>query len=144
MLLIHKGVVHPWLCDIMGHMTTRNYLAMFDDASYHMIHETFGWTGGEGGASANGEARRNGWVDVRQVIEYRDELKAGDLTEVKGAMKKIGTKSVTYYYELYNARTGNLSATLETTSVYFDLKERVGVPLTDEMRAGAEKYLLPD
>lgn len=136
MLLIHKGVVHPWLCDIMGHMTTRNYLAMFDDASYHMIYETFGWSGGEGGD------RRNGWVDVRQVIEYKDELKAGDLTEVKGAMKKIGTKSVTYYYELYNARTGSLSATLETTSVYFDLKERVGVPLTDEMRAGAEKYLV--
>lgn len=138
MLLIHKGVVHPWLCDIMGHMTTRNYLAMFDDASYHMIYETFGWSGGEGGD------RSNGWVDVRQVIEYKDELKAGDLTEVKGAMKKIGTKSVTYYYELYNARTGSLSATLETTSVYFDLKERVGIPLTDEMRAGAEKYLVEE
>ncbi len=136
MLLIYKGVVHPWLCDIMGHMTTRNYLAMFDDASYHMIHETFGWSGGEGGD------RQNGWVDVRQVIEYKDELKAGDLTEVKGAMKKIGTKSVTYYYELYNTRTGNLSATLETTSVYFDLVERIGIPLTEEMRAGAEKYLV--
>lgn len=140
MLMIHKGVVHPWLCDIMGHMTTRNYLAMFDDASYHMIYETFGWTGG---ANDDGDDdRRNGWVDVRQVIEYKDELKAGDLTEVKGAMKKIGTKSVTYYYELYNTRTGSLSATLETTSVYFDLVERVGVPLTDEMKERASKYLV--
>lgn len=138
MLDVYKGVVHPWLCDVMGHMTTRNYLAMFDDASYHMISTTFGKSGGVG----EDKDRRNGWVDVRQVIEYKDELKAGDLTEVKGAMKKIGTKSVTYYYELYNARTGALSATLETTSVYFDLVDRIGVPLTDEMRAGAEKYLV--
>lgn len=138
MLYVLKGVVHPWLCDVMGHMTTRNYLAMFDDASYHMIYETFGWTGGESGD------RRNGWVDVRQVLEYKDELKAGDLTEVKGAMKKIGTKSVVYYYELYNTRTGNLSATLETTSVYFDLVERQGVPLTDEMKERAAKYLVAE
>lgn len=134
MLSLYKGVVHPWLCDVMGHMTTRHYLAMFDDASYHMIAETFGW-GDEG-------ERRNGWVDVRQVIEYKDELKAGALTEVKGAMKKIGNKSVVYYYELYDARTGALSATLETTSVYFDLVERVGVPLTDEMKERASKYLV--
>lgn len=138
MLSLYKGVVHPWLCDVMGHMTTRHYLAMFDDASYHMIDATFGWGGGLDGD------KKNGWVDVRQVIEYKDELKAGALTEVKGAMKKIGTKSVVYYYELYDARTGALSATLETTSVYFDLVERVGVPLTDEMKERAAKYLIEE
>ena len=26
------AVVHPWLCDAMGHLTTRHYLGMFDDA----------------------------------------------------------------------------------------------------------------
>ena len=33
----YRGVVYPWLCDSMGHMTTRHYTAMFDDASYHMF-----------------------------------------------------------------------------------------------------------
>ena len=45
MLSVYRGVAHPWLADVMGHMTTRHYVAMFDDASYHFLFEAFGWSG---------------------------------------------------------------------------------------------------
>ena len=45
MVLVQKSVAHPWMCDVLGHMTTRHYVAMFDDAAYHMLYNVFGWTG---------------------------------------------------------------------------------------------------
>lgn len=45
MLPVYRGVVHPWLCDAMGHLTTRHYLAMFDDAIYHLYQQVFGYAG---------------------------------------------------------------------------------------------------
>ena len=38
MVLVQKNVAHPWMCDVLGHMTTRHYVAMFDDAAYHMLY----------------------------------------------------------------------------------------------------------
>ena len=31
MQVVHKGVAHPWQCDVLGHLTTRFYVAMFDE-----------------------------------------------------------------------------------------------------------------
>ena len=45
MILVQKSVAHPWMCDVLGHMTTRHYVAMFDDSSYHFLYTVFGWTG---------------------------------------------------------------------------------------------------
>ena len=36
MNLVQKSVAHPWMCDVLGHLTTRHYVAMFDDAAYHL------------------------------------------------------------------------------------------------------------
>jgi acyl-CoA thioesterase FadM len=56
MISVHKTVSHPWQCDIMGHMTTRFYMAMFDDSSYHFLHHVFGWN------SAQDPTGKLGWV----------------------------------------------------------------------------------
>ena len=47
MIPVHTAVAHPWLCDIMGHMTTRHYTAIFDDASYLYFFRVFGWSGSD-------------------------------------------------------------------------------------------------
>ena len=43
MYLLHKSIVHPWLCDVMGHMNVRHYMSMFDDASYQLLAEATSW-----------------------------------------------------------------------------------------------------
>ncbi len=134
-MIVNKAVAHPWLCDVMGHLTTRHYVAMFDDASYHFLFNVFGWSG------ATDEDGETGWVDVRHLIEYRAEVSAGDVLEVRASMVKIGTKSITAYYEMTNLGKNELAATLECIYVLFDMKKRQGLVLTDQLRKMAEKQL---
>jgi acyl-CoA thioester hydrolase len=135
MLVVNKGIAQPWECDGMGHLTTRFYMAMFDDASYHFLYEVFGWT-----ISAH-ESVKYGWADVRHVIEYKAEVTAGDILEVRAQLKKIGTKSCTVLFEMINLEKDEVAATLEAVCVYFDLELRTAIPLTEAMIEGAQPYL---
>jgi acyl-CoA thioester hydrolase len=137
MLPVYKGVAHPWLCDVMGHMTTRHYVAMFDDASYHLLYEIFGWT------SESVTESGLGWADVKHVIEYQEEVAGGDILEVRGGIAKVGTKSATFHYEMFNLSQQKIAATLESTAVYFDTRARKAIAITDEMRTQAQNHLLP-
>jgi len=135
MISVHKSVAHPWLCDVLGHMTTRYYVGMFDDASYHFIYDVFGWVG-------NRDAdRRLAWVDVQHLIKYQAEVEAGDLLEVRASLMRIGGKSITAYYVMQNLQTGEVAATLEAVYVLFDLEERCAVAIGDDLRSAAEKHL---
>tara|TARA_R110000803_G_scaffold115713_2_gene184215 strand:- start:1624 stop:2043 length:420 start_codon:yes stop_codon:yes gene_type:complete len=135
MITVYKGVAHPWLCDVMGHMTTRHYVAMFDDASYHLLSEVFGWAPGTAGGP--------GWADVKHTIEYKDEVAAGDLLEVRGSLTKIGGKSITVTYDMHNLTKGGPAATLESISVYFDLTTRQAIAIPDALRTRAQAFLSP-
>jgi len=73
------------MCDVLGHLTTRFYVGMFDDASYHLFHAVFGWVG------ASDKEGKIAWVDARHVIEYQAEVEAGDLLETHGSLHRIGT-----------------------------------------------------
>ena len=135
MLMVNKCIAQPWECDVMGHLTTRFYVAMFDDASYHLLYEAFGWN-----ISAH-ESQKFGWADVRHVIEYKAEVSAGDVLEIRAHLKKVGTKSITVLYEMVNLAKDELAATLESVSVYFDLQARRGTPLTEEMKRQSLPFL---
>lgn len=135
MRVVNKAVAHPWECDVIGHLTTRFYVAMFDDASYHFLFAVFGWSG------ATDERGETGWVDVRHVIEYTAEVSAGDILEVRAALVKIGTKSITVRYEMINLGNDEVAATLECIYVLFDMQERVGLVLSDQLREAASKHL---
>ena len=132
MISVYKGVAHPWLCDVMGHMTTRHYVAMFDDASYHFLREVFGWNWGESSL---------GWADVKHLIEYQEEVGAGDLLEVSGGLVALGTKSITTRYQMRNITRDQVAATLESTSVLFDTEAGRAVALDDAMRQAAQEHM---
>lgn len=125
----------PWECDVLGHLTTRFYVAMFDDASYHFLFELFGWSG------ASDDAGKRAFVDVRHVIDYQAEVAAGDLLEIDAQLTRIGTKSMVARYTMRDRKTGEVAATLEATYVLFDLETRKALALDDELRAQAEKHL---
>jgi acyl-CoA thioester hydrolase len=138
MTSVYKGVAHPWLCDVMGHMTTRHYVAMFDDASYHFLFEVFGWSGEQ--------AKKDhiGWADVKHVIEYQAEVAEGDILEVVAEFKKLGTKSTTILYTMHNLSKREVASTLESTSVLFDLKARKAITIPEEMRAKTQSFTATD
>ena len=137
MLVVNKSIAQPWECDVMGHMTTRFYVAMFDDASYHFLFTVFGWT------ISGHESKKFGWADVRHVIEYKSEVSAGDVLEIRARLQKIGTKSFTVLYEMVDLSTKEVVCTQESICVYFDLEARQAIPISSEMKAVAEQYLEP-
>ena len=137
MLVVNKSIAQPWECDVMGHMTTRFYVAMFDDASYHFLFTVFGWT------ISGHESKKFGWADVRHVIEYKSEVSAGDVLEIRARLQKIGTKSITVLYEMVDLSKKEVVCTQESICVYFDLEARQAISISSEMKAVAEQYLEP-
>lgn len=131
----YKGTAHPWYCDVMGHMNIRHYMSMFDESSYQLLFQVFGWTGNPDNSGGQG------WADVKHVIEYKAEVRAGDLLEVRAGISKIGNKSIGIRYEMTDAVTNDTVATLECVSVLIDLESREAVPLSDKQRQQAESSL---
>lgn len=126
------GVVHPWLCDAMGHLTTRHYLGFFDDASYQLMAEL-------GYDSEAGQAAQQGWADVRHEIDYRAELAAGALVRIDGRVIALGRSSLTTELRLFARSDERLCATLIARTVCFDLEERRSRPLPEALIASAAK-----
>jgi len=128
MYLFNKGIVHPWLCDVMGHMNVRHYMGMFDDASYQLLAEATGWCSGAE------EWKGKGWADVSHKIDYQGELQAGALVEIEGGITEMGNSSFTSCYVMKNKMTGEQAATMTAKVVFFDLEARRSIPLTDKLR----------
>lgn len=128
-----RGVAYPWFCDSMGHTNTQHYCGMFDIATFHYL------------ASLTGLKKLKstglGWADRKQTIIYEYELLAGELVIIRTSPVRIGRTSVSYLHRMENAETGELHATCENVTVLFDLSKREAVPLTDEIRAKAERQL---
>ena len=135
MVLVQKSVAHPWMCDVLGHMTTRHYVAMFDDAAYHMLYEVFGWTG------SSDDENKIAWADVNHTIDYKSEVSEGDILEIEAKLKKIGNKSITIYYEMRNLGKNEVAASLQVISVLFDLESRESVEISEELKQLASKHL---
>ena len=134
-LSCYKGMAQPWFCDVMGHMNIRHYMTMFDESSYQLLFQVFGWTGNP---DNNGG---QGWADVKHVIEYQAEVHAGDLLEVRGCITKVGNKSIGIHYDMINSAKDELAATLDCICVLLNLETRKAVPLSDEQRDHASKYM---
>lgn len=124
---LYKGVVHPWLCDVMGHMNVRHYMAMFDDAGFQLLTEATGWCLGAE------QWKGKGWADVNHKIDYQGELHAGALVEIEGGVTEIGTSSFTAVYLMKNKLSGERAATLTAKVVLFDLEARRSIQLTDKL-----------
>ena len=110
----------------MGHMNTRFYAAIYDDASFHFLARL-----------APSRAQKEsglGWADVRQLIEYKQEVAGGALLLVRTVLKRLGRTSVEYRHELHDAETDLLHSTSEQVTVRFDLAARKAAPLDEEIR----------
>ncbi len=125
-ILCGFGVVHPWLCDAMGHLTTRHYLGFFDDASYQLFAAL-------GYDAEAGKIAQQGWADVRHEIDYRAELATGALVRIDGRVVALGRSSITTELRLLARSDDRLCATLLARTVCFDLAARRSRPLPEAL-----------
>lgn len=132
-----RGVAQPWLCDRLGHLNTRHYMAMFDESAQHFFLLL-------GHSSEEAVKTRVGWADVKHVVNYKSEVSMGSLVLVDCAVIRVGAKSFTYRQRLLNADTKEVCATNDATSVLLDLESHRALALPDALRTAAAEYQLSE
>ncbi|MBL8266303.1 acyl-CoA thioesterase [Steroidobacter sp.] len=131
-VVTYVGVVHGVDCDLMGHLNTARYAAMYDSATWSMLNKLgFRWR-----ADAP-----LGWVDVRNVIEYEREVPVDSAVRIVTRVKRVGEKSMTLLHELQTGDPWQRNSTFEAVLVQFDNVRRCSTRIPDEHRAEISKYL---
>ena len=125
---LYRAIVMPAQCDVYGHMNVRHYAACFDDAGWHFPRM----------ADLSLEEIRSrglGTVVAALTIDFHQEIRAGQLVLIKGAVTRVGTKSFSHEMRLYEADSMAHCATQKTVEVCFDTSARNGVALPEDVKA---------
>jgi acyl-CoA thioester hydrolase len=134
---LYRGIVMPAHCDIYGHLNVRQYSAFFDDAGWHFPAMA--------GLSLEAiRARGLGTVVATLTIEFLNEIRAGQLVLIKGAVRRVGTKSFSHEMRLYEADSMTHCATQKTVEVCFDTAARKAVALPEDVAAKLRGIALPE
>lgn len=130
-----RGVVYPWHCDQMGHMNVQHYVGMFDQGSFHLFSAAgFNWS--------QSQEKKQGFADVKHEIEFKAEQPSGSLIAIQGGITRIGNSSLAMFQKMINTETGEVAATTEITTVYFDLVARKSMPIPGHLKEGLEKLMV--
>ena len=119
------GIATTW--DTMNVMW---YVGKFDEATWHLIASL--------GLPAE-RLRQDGIVmaAVEQRIEYKRELRAGDLITVRSSVQEVGDKTVVMVHEMTNQGTGELAARTVIKGICVDASTRRARSLPDDVRERA-------
>jgi acyl-CoA thioester hydrolase len=133
--LAFRGVVHPWMCDAMGHMNVRHYTGLFDDCVWHVLGFLLPQT--QSGAGT-------GWVAATMTMTFVQEVAPRTMLILLPNVMRIGSKSIASRVEMRDATSDVHYATGEFVSVLFDLKSRTSCALTADVRSRAAQLLVDD
>lgn len=132
-----RGVVFPWHCDMMGHMSVQHQMPLLDNAVFHLLGEFGPSTETVGG-------HRFGWADVAHEIRYRHEINAGDLLVLKSGILSVGKTSLRHRTLMFRRSDGLACTILEGVTVRFDLDVRTAAPLEERHRRIAARLTPPE
>ena len=126
-MVTYRGTVYPWHCDHMGHMNVMWYVGKFDEATWQLIAML--------GLPAE-RLRQDGIVmaAVEQRIEYKREMRAGDLLTIRSSIQEVGDKTVVMVHEMTNQGTGELAARTVITGICVDASTRRARSLPADIR----------
>lgn len=127
-----SAVIHPWNCDAQGHLNTRHYVGIFDDANQILLARIAG--------PPQDLVPILGWVDVRNELDFMAEIEAGIVVDVFAAIRRIGTKSLTIAAELRRASSDHVCARMVATISRFDLTARRAVALSQPLIEAAQQW----
>ena len=132
---ISRGVVHPWYCDVFGHMNVRWYSHFFDDAAFHL------WSLYWGSQQKMLHEFGVHTVTASAKATFVKELVAGDLIIIDSLVTRVGRKSCTFIERMVHVDTMEVHATYETTEVFFDPQTRRSTIMPSAIREVLEKAI---
>jgi len=125
-MITYRGVVYPWHCDHMGHMNVMWYVGKVDEATWQLLAAL--------GATPS-RLRKEGFglVAVEQHIQYKRELRSGDLLTIRSSLLEGKEKSVRFSHEMTNDETGDVAAIMVVVGVCIDSIARKARPLPPDI-----------
>lgn len=126
-----RGTVEPWECDARGNLHPRFFMSRCSDAVTH-LQRHYGLT------PAYREKHGLGSAALEYNIEYHHPIKAGEALITKSGLRSMQDKTQQFFHWFFNASTGDIIASVETTGVLFDFEKRKSVSIPDDLRAVAE------
>jgi len=101
----------------MGHMNVMWYVGKFDEATWQILAAT-------GATPSRMSEEGFGLVAVEQHIEYKRELRAGNLITIRSSVLEVKEKSVRFVHEMTNDETGELATKMLVIGVCMDTNIR--------------------
>jgi acyl-CoA thioester hydrolase len=133
-MITYRGAVYPLQCDHMGHMNVAFYVAKFDEATWQLF-AALGLT------RPRFDAERVGMAGLEQHIEYRRELRAGDVVTVTSEVLEIRDKVIRFRHEMTNDVTGEVAARMLVVAAHLDTEARRARAFPDDVRAKARAMI---
>jgi acyl-CoA thioester hydrolase len=109
----------------MNHMNVMWYVGKFDEATWNLFALC-------GLTSEVLRKTQRGLVAVRQEIDYKREVLAGNTVTIRSGMLEVREKSVRFFHEMMNNETGEVAAVTVLTGVHIDSTLRKAVGLEAE------------
>lgn len=109
----------------MNHMNVMWYVGKFDEATWNLFALC-------GLTSEALRKTQRGLVAVRQEIDYKREVLAGNTITIRSGMLEVREKSVRFFHEMRNNETGEVAAVTVLTGVHIDSTLRKAVALEAE------------
>jgi acyl-CoA thioester hydrolase len=119
--ITYRGVVHPWHCDVMGHMNVVWYVSKFDEAAWQFAAML-------GLNNIYFKTKHRGIAALQQNITYKSELVAGSTVTIRSGVLEMKEKVVRLVHEMRNDATGEIAAVMVLTAVHFNTNKRKSCP----------------
>ena len=130
-----KGAVLASEYDFASHMNSRMYVSRFDQATWFLLH-AIGMT--------PASMKQNGLrvAIVRQNYQFLEELRGGELVEIKSGFLAVGEKYFRFLHQMYDDETSKMVATCDSVAVQASLESGKSVTLTGDLQDKAKRYLV--
>ena len=130
--ITYRGAVYPWHCDHVGHMNVMWYVGKFDEATWNLFHRV-------GITPAYLRANHRGMAAVDQHIQYKRELKAGDVLTIRSTVLEIGGRKIRFRHDMTNGETREVAAVTTILGVHMDTLARKACAFPDEVVSRARQ-----
>jgi acyl-CoA thioesterase FadM len=130
-----KGAILASEYDFTSHMNSRMYVSRFDQATWFLLHAV-------GVTPASMKHKNLRVAIVRQNYQFLEELRGGELVEVRSGFLTVGEKYFRFLHQMYNYETKNLVATCDCVAVEASLETSRSVVLERPMIDRAKQHLV--
>jgi len=130
-----KGAVLASEYDFASHMNSRMYVSRFDQATWFLLHAI-------GVTPASMKQKNLRVAIVRQNYQFLEELRGGELVEIKSGFLTVGEKYFRFIHQMYNYETGKMVATCDSVAVQASLESGKSVPMNKTLQEKAQQHLV--